>query len=66
MYIIDRLEGDWAVIENEGKTFNLPRKLLPEGAGEGDAIKITVEIDLQATRSRVQKVKQLIDEVFED
>ena len=66
MYIIDRLEGDWAVIENEGKTFNLPRKLLPEGAGEGDAIKITVEIDRQATRSRVQKVKQLIEEVFED
>lgn len=66
MYIIDRLEGEWAVIEGEAKTFNLPRRLLPKGAGEGDVIQITVEIDQVATRSRVEKVKQLIEEVFED
>lgn len=66
MYIIDRLEGEWAVIEGEEKTFNLPRRLLPEGAGEGDVIQITVEIDQVTTRSRVKKVKRLVEEVFED
>mgnify|MGYP000845560310 CR=1 FL=1 len=66
MYIIDRLEGDWAVVEGEERTFNLPRKLLPTEVREGDVIRITVEIDHQATRSRAGKIKQLIDEVFED
>jgi len=60
------MEGDWAVIEGEEKTFNLPRRLLPQDAGEGDVLKITVEIDRQGNRSRVQKVKQLVEEVFED
>ena len=66
MYIIDRLEGDWAVVEGEERTFNLPRKLLPTEVREGDVIRITVEIDHEATRARVQKVKQLMEEVFED
>ena len=66
MYIIDRLEGDWAVVEGEERTFNLPRKLLPGEVREGDVIRITVEIDHEATRARVQKVKQLMEEVFED
>ena len=66
MYIVDRLEGDWAVVEGEKQTFNLPRKLLPGEVREGDVIRITVEIDHEATRSRERKVKQLMEEVFED
>jgi len=66
VYIIDRLEGEWACVEGEDKIFNLPRKLLPGEVREGDVIRITVEIDHEATRARVQKVKQLMEEVFED
>jgi hypothetical protein len=66
MFIIDRIEGSWAVIECEGETFNLPRKLIPGDAREGDVIQITVGIDHQATNSRSEKMKKLIEEVFED
>lgn len=66
MYIIDRLEDEWAVVEGEGQTFNLPRRMLPGNVGEGDVIQITIEIDQEATRSRSQTVKKLVDEIFED
>ncbi len=66
MYLIDRLEGGWAVIEGEGETFKLPRQLLPGDAREGDVIQITVGIDRQATRVRKEKVKQLMEDVFEE
>ncbi len=66
MYIIDRLEDEWAVIEDDGQTFNLPRKLLPDNAGEGDVIRLTIEIDQEATRSRRQTINKLVDELFED
>ncbi len=33
MLVIDRFEGDMAVIEYNGKTFDLPRSLLPEEDG---------------------------------
>ncbi len=34
MFIVDRFEGDWAVIEYGRKTFNLPRFLLPQDCRE--------------------------------
>lgn len=41
MLIIDRFEGDFAVVEyKEGRTFNLPRSLLPPGAKEGDVLQL--------------------------
>lgn len=39
--IIDRLEGDLAVVELDEKTLNVPRALFPE-AREGDTVEITV------------------------
>ena len=39
--IIDRFEGDYAVIELEDKTIcNMPIKLLPEGAIEGSVLEL--------------------------
>ena len=38
--IIDRFEGDIAVVECEGKMMNIPRALVG-GAHEGDAVMIT-------------------------
>jgi hypothetical protein len=41
--IIDRFEGDFAVVELANKeTVNMPRVLLPEGAKEGDIIDIVL------------------------
>jgi hypothetical protein len=66
MLIIDRFEGDWAVIEFGRKTFNLPKLLLPAEAKEGDVIDIEVTIDRKATASRKESTSKLADSLFED
>lgn len=67
MLIIDRFEGDWAIIEYEdGKTFQIPKKLLPKGISEGAVIRIAFYEDEDATAERRKKVDKLLDELFED
>jgi len=67
MFIIDRFEGDWAIIETENhRMFNLPRILLPSGVKEGDVISIQVGIDAEATRQRAEKSKFRLDSLFEE
>jgi len=66
LFIIDRFEGEWAVIEYGERIFNFPREALPSGAKEGDVLKIEVSVDADATRSRAEKIKRLADELFED
>ncbi|BAF58747.1 MAG: DUF3006 domain-containing protein [Pelotomaculum sp.] len=66
MYIIDRFEGDWAVIEHNRKTFNLPRSLIPPEAMEGDVIIIKVSVDAEATARVKGEVKGLAGRLFKD
>lgn len=62
--IIDRFEGNYAVIEIEiGKCVNIPKILIPD-AKEGDVIKI--EIDKKETLDRKKHIQELMDSVFED
>lgn len=65
MFIIDRLEGDWTVIEYGDKTFNIPTSLLPSKAKEGDVIEIFINIQGEKTVGRKDKIKSLIDDLFE-
>lgn len=64
--IIDRLEGDWVVVEFEGGTFNIPKALFPQQLKEGDVVKIAIIVDEEATKDRKKRVDQLVDELFED
>lgn len=65
MCIIDRLEGDWAVIQwDSGQTFNFPRALLPSGAKGGDAVRFDASIDRSETEMRRIRVKRLEDDLF--
>lgn len=66
MFIIDRFEGDWVVVEFGRKTFNLPKFLFPAGAKEGDVIEIEVSIDQKTTAFRKKSVNELADILFED
>lgn len=66
MLIIDRFEGEWAVVEFEGKTFNLPRSLLPRDAKEGSVLRISVSVDQNATMSRKKAMEMLAGELFEE
>lgn len=62
--IIDRFEGNYAVVEIEkGKLVNMPRILVPD-AKEGDVIKIIV--DKEATKKRQEHVKDLVNDLFID
>ncbi len=66
MYIIDRFEGDWVVIEYERQTFNLPRQLLPPEALEGDVVTISIGVDAKATATVKEAIKRLARQVFKD
>jgi len=62
--IIDRFEGDFAVVElNDKTTAAIPNKVLPSESKEGDVIKI--EIDRKETKERKAAIDKLIDEVWE-
>ena len=62
--IIDRFEGDYAVVElDEGKFLNMPKELVPF-AKEGDVIKITV--DHEETKKRSEHITDLMANLFKD
>lgn len=62
--IIDRFEGEYAVVEiTKGKMVNMPKVLVPD-AKEGDVIKIIV--DKEATKKRQEHVKDLVNDLFID
>lgn len=61
--IVDRFEGDYAVVEIAiGKCVNIPRVLVPD-AKEGDIIKI--EIEKKETEKRKKYIRDLMNNVFE-
>ncbi len=66
MFVIDRFEGDWAIIEFNQKIFNIPKVVLPPGVREGDVITINISIDKETTDKRKRDIKELADELFED
>lgn len=61
--IIDRIEGDFAIVELKDKDFaNLPVKLLPDGAKEGSVIEIS--LCESETAQRQEKISGLMDKLF--
>lgn len=66
--IIDRFEGDFAVIETvDGRMINIKKYLLPENAREGDVIDLEhLSIDETSTRLRKEKIERLAERLFED
>lgn len=62
--IIDRFEGDFAVVELDKNVFiDVDRRILPK-CSEGDVIDILVNKD--ETSKRKAKIKSLTDKLFED
>jgi hypothetical protein len=63
-FVIDRFEGDLAIIETlEGHvlTFRLPKTLLPRKAKEGDVLNIDITINRAETRQRKKAIRNKID-----
>ena len=64
-YIIDRFEGDFAVVEiDEGMFANIPKIALPKNAKEGDVI--NVSIDKGETEERRKRLEKLMDSLWAD
>lgn len=66
LLIIDRFEGDWAVIEYKQRTFNLPKLLLPPEAREGDVINLHITIDSAKTAKLKANIQQQMNNLFEE
>lgn len=66
MIVIDRFEGDWAVIEWEDRVFNFPRGLLPEDAREGDVIALSVALSRDETERRRKRIEELEKDLFKN
>ena len=62
MWIIDRFEGEYAVIESEGTVFDIPVCALPEGVAVGDVI--SVSVDRCAARERSERADSLMNKIF--
>jgi hypothetical protein len=62
--VIDRIEGDFTVVELPDRTMiDVPRVVFPDEAVEGDIIEIRIDRD-EAKNQEVQ-IKGLMDEVWE-
>lgn len=62
--IIDRFEGDYAVVEIDvGKFVNMPKILIPN-AKEGDVVEIIV--NREETQKRKEHIKDLMSNLFQD
>lgn len=63
--IIDRFEGNYAVVELEDKrTINMPKVLLPTEAKEGSVISIMV--DQEETDKRRKRIEGLMNKLWKD
>lgn len=63
--IIDRFEGDFAVIElPDGKMIDCPKAVLPDDAKEGSILNITV--DETATNDKLKTVTERMNKLFRD
>ncbi|MDQ0059497.1 DUF3006 domain-containing protein [Paenibacillus harenae] len=67
--IVDRFEGDYAIIEMDGQLHEVKSEQLESRVRVGDVVKWCGDLwstDKQATEARKENVKQLMDEVWDD
>ena len=67
LYIIDRFEGDFAVVEYGDEMLNIKRLDLPDNAKVGDVLVRHDErfaVDVQQTAERRCEIQRLQDELF--
>jgi len=63
--IIDRFEGNFAVVElPDGSTIEVPIELFPENIKEGDIVEIKINSD--ATEEQRKNIETKFNSLFED
>jgi len=61
--IIDRFEGEYAVILLKNEEVIMKKNVLPENAKQGDILNITFKINKTATEKRKKEVKDILNEL---
>ncbi len=63
--VIDRFEGDYAVVlfGDEEIKVDIPKKLLQEGAQEGNWLKVSFELDQEGTQEQKEKIQDLLEKL---
>ncbi|MBY6272488.1 MAG: DUF3006 domain-containing protein [Bacillaceae bacterium] len=64
--IIDHFEGEFAVVEIDGKTKDFPKFIFPKDAEAGDVVIIEVAVDKKETEKLRKEIEELMNEVWED
>lgn len=67
--IIDRFEGQYAVVElQDGKVINIDKMKLPKGIEEGMVIHISesITIDIDETKKRKAEIEKLTEDLWEE
>lgn len=62
--ILDRMEGDSAVLIGEGKELILPKCVLPRSLKEGDVVHLRVVTDDGEKKRRIKQAKELLNEIL--
>ena len=63
-WIIDRFEGDFAVVECDGSCFDLPKYALPNDVREGDVVEVT--INKKETEKVKNDAEKLLKSLFDN
>jgi len=64
MLIIDRFEGNYAIIETSDGMANIPISDIPPNSKEGDILILTVDSD--TTKKRRKRIDGLMNDLFSD
>ena len=64
MLIIDRFEGDFAVVETSNGIVNIPRTDMPPAAQEGDVL--VLDLDKTGTEARKERINGMMNKLFKD
>lgn len=67
--ILDRFEGDFAIIEMNDQTIDVPKTKLPKDINIGDQVIIdgeNIALDLEGTRKLRTEIDHLANELFEE
>jgi len=64
MLIIDRFEGEFAVVETNDGVVNIPRIDLPADTREGDVL--VMGVDKTGTEARKKSIERRMNKLFKD
>ncbi len=63
--VIDRFEGDMAIVlfGNEEIKVDIPKELLPEGVKEGSWLNVNLDLDIEETTAREDRIKAKLEKL---